>query len=254
MSDKIQDLRKRVDSFMDEHIFPRELEFGEFVEDHDNIWQYPPWFPGLKEKAKEAGIWNWFLPKDYGDLSPGLSNLEFAPLMERMARVPWAQEVFNCSAPDRGNMEVLARFGTPEQQEKWLTPLMAGEIRSAFSMTEPAVASSDATNLETTITPDGDHYVINGRKWFTSNAYNPLCKLLVVMGKTDPTAPKHQQFSTILVPIDTPGVTLERPVRTFGSVHSPGGHAQVLYEDARVPKENLVLGEGRGFEIAQGRL
>jgi len=254
MSDKIQDLRKRVDSFMDEHIFPRELEFAEFVEDHDNIWQYPPWFPGLKEKAKEAGIWNWFLPKDYGDLSPGLSNLEFAPLMERMARVPWAQEVFNCSAPDRGNMEVLARFGTPEQQEKWLTPLMAGEIRSAFSMTEPAVASSDATNLETTITPDGDHYVINGRKWFTSNAYNPLCKLLVVMGKTDPTAPKHQQFSTILVPIDTPGVTLERPVRTFGSVHSPGGHAQVLYEDARVPKENLVLGEGRGFEIAQGRL
>lgn len=254
LSDKVRDLRKRVDVFMDEHVFPKELEHWEFVEDPKNLWQYPPWFAGLKEKAKEAGIWNWFLPKSYGDLSYGLSNLEFAPLMERMARIPWAQEVFNCSAPDRGNMEVLARFGTPEQQEKWLVPLMAGEIRSAFSMTEPAVASSDATNLETTIVPDGDHYVINGRKWFTSNGYNPLCKLLVVMGKTDPTAPKHQQFSTILVPKDTPGVTLERPIRAFGGFHSPGGHAQVLYEDVRVPKENLVLGEGRGFEIAQGRL
>jgi acyl-CoA dehydrogenase len=174
--------------------------------------------------------------------------------MERMARVPWAQEIFNCSAPDRGNMEVLARFGTPEQQDQWLRPLLAGEIRSAFSMTEPAVASSDPINLETTILRDGDDYVINGRKWFTSNAYNPLCKVFVVMGKTDPDAVRHQQFSMILVPKDTPGVILERAVRVFGGSHSPGGHAQVLYDNVRVPAENLILGEGRGFEIAQGRL
>ena len=254
ISEKIKDLRRRVDVFMDEHVFPLELDYWEFVDDHKNMWQYPPWFAGLMEKAKEAGIWNWFLPKAYGDLGAGLTNLEFAPIMERMARIPWAQEVFNCSAPDRGNMEVLAKYGTPEQQERWLRPLLAGEIRSAFSMTEPAVASSDATNLETTIMRDGDEYVINGRKWFTSNAFNPLCKLLVVMGKSDPTAARHRQFSTILVPIDTPGVILERPIRTLGSVHSPGGHAQVLYDNARVPAENLVLGEGRGFEIAQGRL
>ena len=254
LSDKVLELRARVDAFMDEHILPKELEYWEYVDDHANAWQYPPWFADLKAKARDAGIWNWFLPKDYEEFSPGLTNLEFAPVMERMCRVPWAQEVFNCSAPDRGNMEVLARFGTPAQQDRWLTPLMNGEIRSAFSMTEPAVASSDATNLETTIVRDGDDYVINGRKWFTSNAFNPLCKLLVVMGKTDPNAPRHQQFSTILVPIDTPGVNLERPVRAFGSIHSPGGHAQVLYDNVRVPAENLVLGEGRGFEIAQGRL
>ena len=183
-----------------------------------------------------------------------MSNLEFAPLMEVMCHVPWAQEVFNCGAPDRGNMEVLARFGSPEQQAQWLQPLLDGEIRSAFSMTEPAVASSDASNLETTIVRDGDEYVINGRKWFTSNAFNPLCKVFVVMGKTDPSAARHQQFSMILVPKDTPGVTLERHLRAFGGVHSPGGHAQVLYDNVRVPAENLLLGEGRGFEIAQGRL
>ncbi len=254
LSDKVLELRARVDSFMDEHIFPRELEYWEWTDDHNNAWQYPPWFEGLKAQAREAGIWNWFLPRDYEEFSPGLTNLEFAPVMERMCRVPWAQEVFNCSAPDRGNMEVLARFGTPQQQEKWLMPLLNGEIRSAFSMTEPAVASSDATNLETSIRRDGDEYVINGRKWFTSNAFNPLCKLLVVMGKSNPDAPRHQQFSTILVPKDTPGVTLERPVRAFGSIHSPGGHAQVHYDNVRVPVDNLVLGEGRGFEIAQGRL
>ncbi len=254
LSDKVLELRARVDQFMDQHIFPRELEYWDWVDDHVNAWQYPPWFEDLKAKARKAGIWNWFLPRDYEEFSPGLSNLEFAPVMERMCRVPWAQEVFNCSAPDRGNMEVLARFGTPEQQQRWLVPLMNGEIRSAFSMTEPAVASSDATNLETTIVRDGDEYVINGRKWFTSNAFNPLCQLLVVMGKTDPDAPRHRQFSTILVPKDTPGVVIERPVRAFGSVHSPGGHAQVLYDNVRVPAENLVLGEGRGFEIAQGRL
>jgi len=239
---------------MDEHIYPRELEFRHWVEDESNLWQYPPWFEGLKDKAKEAGIWNWFLPKDYEEFSPGLSNLEFAPLMETMAHVPWAQEVFNCSAPDRGNMEVLARFGNPAQQKEWLEPLMDGRIRSAFSMTEPAVASSDASNLETTIVRDGDDYVINGRKWFTSNMFNPLCKLLVVMGKTDPNAERHKQFSMILVPKDTPGVIAERPLRVLGSVHSPGGHAQVRYDNVRVPAENLILGEGRGFEIAQGRL
>ncbi len=253
-SEKVTELRDRVKAFMDQHVFPRELDHGHWVEDEANIWKYPPWFEDLKDKAKEAGIWNWFLPKDYEQFSPGLSNLEFAPIMEVMAQVPWAQEVFNCSAPDRGNMEVLARFGTPQQQEEWLKPLMDGKIRSAFSMTEPAVASSDASNLETTIVRDGDEYVINGRKWFTSNAYNPLCKVFVVMGKTDPAAERHRQFSMILVPKDTPGVILERPVRVFGSVHSPGGHAQVLYDNVRVPAENLILGEGRGFEIAQGRL
>ena len=253
-SDKVRDLLAQVEDFMEKYIFPRELDHWEWVDNEKNLWTYPPWFEDLKAKAREAGIWNWFLPRDYEEWSPGLSNLEFAPIMEKMARVPWAQEVFNCSAPDRGNMEVLARFGNEEQQEKWLKPLLAGEIRSAFSMTEPAVASSDASNLETTIVRDGDEYVINGRKWFTSNAYNPLCKVFVVMGKTDPQAPRHQQFSMILVPKDTPGVTLERPLRAFGTMHSPGGHAQVLYDNVRVPAENLLLGEGRGFEIAQGRL
>ncbi len=253
-SDQVGEMIAQVEMFMKEHIYPRELEYWEFVDDAENLWQYPPWHAGLKQKAKEAGIWNWFLNRDYEEFSPGLSNLEFAPIMERMARVPWAQEIFNCSAPDRGNMEVLARFGTPEQQDKWLRPLLAGEIRSAFSMTEPAVASSDAGNLETTIIRDGDEYVINGRKWFTSNAFNPLCKVFVVMGKTDPDAVRHKQFSMILVPKDTPGVILERPVRVFGGVHSPGGHAQVHYDNVRVPAENLILGEGRGFEIAQGRL
>ncbi len=253
-TDKVLELRARVDAFMSEHIFPRELEFGHWVHDPANLWKYPPWFEDLKAKAKKAGIWNWFLPKDYEEFSPGLSNLEFAPLMERICQVPWAQEVFNCSAPDRGNMEVLARFGNEFQQEKWLKPLLDGEIRSAFSMTEPAVASSDASNLETTIVRDGDEYVINGRKWFTSNAFNPLCKIFVVMGKTDPKAARHKQFSMILVPKDTPGVKLERAVPVFGNPHSPGGHAQVLYDNVRVPAENLIAGEGRGFEIAQGRL
>ncbi|MBQ60734.1 MAG: acyl-CoA dehydrogenase [Gammaproteobacteria bacterium] len=253
-SDKVQELLARVESFMDGHIFAHELDYWEWVDDAENLWQYPPWFEGLKSKAKAAGIWNWFLPRDYEDLSPGLSNLEFAPIMEKMARVPWAQEIFNCSAPDRGNMEVLARFGNEKQQRQWLDPLMNGEIRSAFSMTEPGVASSDAGNLEATIQRDGDEYVINGRKWFTSNAFNPLCRVFVMMGKTDPKAARHKQFSMILVPKDTPGVILERPVKVWGGMHSPGGHAQVLYDNVRVPKENLILGEGRGFEIAQGRL
>jgi acyl-CoA dehydrogenase len=253
-NDRVLELRARLEAFMAEHIYPRELEHGEWTDDPANAWSSPPWFEDLKTKAKAAGIWNWFLPREYEAFSPGLSNLEFAPLMELMCRIPWSQEVFNCSAPDRGNMEVLARFGTEEQQERWLKPLLDGAIRSAFSMTEPAVASSDASNLQTTIIRDGDEYVINGRKWFTSNAYNPACKLLVVMGKTDPQAPRHRQFSMVLVPKDTPGVVLERPLRAFGSLHSPGGHAQVRYDNVRVPAENLILGEGRGFEIAQGRL
>ncbi|HEX7035335.1 MAG TPA: acyl-CoA dehydrogenase family protein [Pseudomonadales bacterium] len=254
LSEKVLELQARLDDFMARHVYPRELDYWEWVDDPANAWRYPPWFDELREQAKAAGIWNWFLPKEYGDWSPGLTNLEFAPLMERICRVPWSQEIFNCSAPDRGNMEVLARYGSERQQQEWLVPLLDGRIRSAFSMTEPAVASSDASNLETTIVRDGDEYVINGRKWFTSNAYNPRCKLLVVMGKTDPQAPRHRQFSMILVPKDTPGVVLERPLRAFGSIHSPGGHAQVRYENVRVPVENLILGEGRGFEIAQGRL
>ncbi|MFP6728105.1 MAG: acyl-CoA dehydrogenase family protein [Alphaproteobacteria bacterium] len=253
-SDKVAEMVAHVEMFMKEHIYPRELEYWEWVDNPENLWKYPPWHAELKGKAKSAGIWNWFLNKDYEEFSPGLSNLEFAPIMEKMARVPWAQEIFNCSAPDRGNMEVLARFGSPEQQDEWLRPLMDGEIRSAFSMTEPAVASSDAGNLETTIVKDGNEYVINGRKWFTSNAFNPLCKVFVVMGKTNPDAPRHQQFSMILVPKITEGVILERPVSVFGGVHSPGGHAQVHYDNVRVPAGNLILGEGRGFEIAQGRL
>ncbi len=253
-SDKVAEMIAHVEMFMKEHIYPRELEYWEWVDNPANLWKYPPWHAELKEKAKSAGIWNWFLNKDYEEFSPGLSNLEFAPIMEKMARVPWAQEIFNCSAPDRGNMEVLARFGSPEQQDEWLRPLMDGEIRSAFSMTEPAVSSSDAGNLETTIVKDGNEYVINGRKWFTSNAFNPLCEVFVVMGKTNPDAPRHQQFSMILVPKNTEGVILERPVSVFGGVHSPGGHAQVHYDNVRVPAGNLILGEGRGFEIAQGRL
>ena len=240
-SDQVGEMIARVELFMKEHIYPRELDYWEWVDDGDNLWQYPPWFEDLKAKAKKADIWNWFLSKEYDEFSPGLSNLEFAPIMEAAAR-RIATSLW------------LARFGTPEQQDKWLRPLLAGEIRSAFSMTEPAVASSDAGNLETTIIRDGDEYVISGRKWFTSNAYNPLCKVFVVMGKTDPDAVRHKQFSMILVPKDTPGVILERPVRVFGGVHSPGGHAQVHYDNVRVPAENLLLGEGRGFEIAQGRL
>lgn len=253
-SEKVQALRFQVDQFMQEHIYPRELEFYDWTEDAANQWQYPPFFEDLKAKAKAAGIWNWFLPAEYEEFSPGLTNLEFAPIMELMARVPWAQEVFNCSAPDRGNMEVLAKFGTKEQQERWLKPLMAGEIRSAFAMTEPAVASSDATNLECEIRRDGDEYVINGRKWWTSNVYNPNCKVLVVMGVTDPGAPRHNRQSTILVPIDTPGVERIRPLKALGHYDSPGGHGEVQFTDVRVPAANLVLGEGRGFEIAQGRL
>jgi len=213
-----------------------------------------PGLENLKEEARREGLWNLFLPKAYGDLSPGLTNLEYAPLAEIMGRVLWSSEVFNCSPPDTGNMEVLAKYGTPEHQEKWLKPLMKGEIRSAFLMTEPAVASSDATNIETSIKLEGDEYVINGRKWWSSGAMNPHCKIAIVMGKTDPTAQRHEQQSMILVPMDTPGLKVLRPLTVFGFNDSPEGHAEVLLENVRVPKENLLVGEGKGFAIAQGRL
>jgi len=253
-NEKTKALRAKLLAFMDEHIYPREQEFHAWHANHDNLWKYPPWFEDLKAKARDAGIWNWFLPHEYGKLSPGLTNLEFAPLMEIMCLVPWSQEVFNCSAPDRGNMEVLAKYGTPEQQEQWLKPLMAGEIRSAFAMTEPQVASSDATNMELSIVRDGDHYVLNGRKWYITGAVNPRCKILLVMGRSNPDAPRHQQHSTVLVPKDTPGVTIVRELEALGDLHSPHGEAELKFENVRVPASNMILGEGRGFEIAQGRL
>jgi len=247
-------LRSKISDFMDEHIYPVEDEVVRFFLDPENAWKHWPGFEDLKQKARDAGLWNLFLPKSYGELSPGLTNLEYAPLAELMGRVRFAPEVFNCSAPDTGNMEVLAKYGTPEQQAQWLTPLMNGDIRSAFLMTEPEVASSDATNVQTSIVLDGDEYVINGRKWWSSGAMNPSCKVAIVMGKTDPEAHRHQQQSMILVPMDTPGLKIIRPLPVFGYLDSPEGHAEVLLENVRVPKENLLVGEGMGFAIAQGRL
>ena len=253
-SDRVIDLMARVDAFMQEHIFPVEEDYEEFINDPANLWQVPPILEELKQKAKAEGLWNLFLPKEYGEFSPGLTNLEYAPLAELMGRVEMASEVFNCSAPDTGNMEVLARYGSPEQQERWLKPLLEGEIRSAYLMTEPQVASSDATNVECSIVRDGDEYVINGRKWWSSSIYDPRCEVLLVMGKTDTEAPRHIQQSTIIVPRDTPGVKILRPLKVFGALHSPAGHGEVVLEDVRVPVDNMILGEGRGFEIAQGRL
>ncbi len=249
---KSKDLQARVKAFMEAHIYPIEKDYEHFV--LNNPWKIYPGMEDLKEKAKAEGLWNLFLPEDYGELSPGLTNLEYAPLCQEMGKVMWSPEVFNCSAPDTGNMEVLSKYGTPEQQEKWLTPLMNGEIRSAFLMTEPRVASSDATNIETSIVRDGDEYVINGRKWWSSGAMHPNCKVYIVMGKTDPTASRHQQQSMIIVPADTPGVDVMRPLSVFGTYDSPVGHAEIDLKDVRVPASNLLLGEGRGFEIAQGRL
>ena len=253
-SDKVAALIAQVEAFMDEHIYPNEKAYLHFVHDQNNLWQEWPGMEALKEKARAQGLWNLFLPHEYGEFSPGLTNLEYAPLAELFGRVPWSSQVFNCSAPDTGNMEVLAKFGSPEQQKKWLKPLLAGEIRSAYVMTEPQVASSDATNLELSIVPDGDDYVINGRKWWISNAMHPRCDIFIVMGKTDFDAPRHVQHSQILIPRDTPGVTVVRHLTVFGSHNSPGGEVELLFENVRVPKENLILGEGRGFEIAQGRL
>lgn len=253
-TDKVKALQAKLNSFMDEHIYPIEHEVEAWTRNPENAWQVYPGIDQLKEKAREAGLWNLFLPEDYGELSPGLTNLEYAPLAEIMGRVMWAPEVFNCGAPDTGNMEVLAKYGTPAQQEQWLKPLMNGEIRSSFLMTEPEVASSDATNIQTSIVRDGDEYVINGRKWWSSGAMDPRSKIFIVMGKTDPNADRYSQQSMILVPRDTPGVTVLRHLTVFGYDESHQGHAEVLLENVRVPKENILLGEGRGFEIAQGRL
>ena len=254
ISPKTKELNIRLEAFMQEHIYPREHDWQEFTLDHNNLWKVPPWFDGLREKAKAAGLWNLFLPYEYTPCSPGLTNIEIAPLFETMSKVTWAQSVFNCNAPDRGNMEVLAKYGTPEQQEKWLLPLLAGDIRSAYAMTEPQVASSDATNMELEITRDGDEYVLNGRKWWTTNAIGERCKIMLVMGRSNPDAPRHKQHSTVLVPRDTPGITLIRPLRVFDSFHSPGGEAEFVFENVRVPVSNMIKGEGCGFEIAQGRL
>ncbi len=247
-TDLLQDLR----AFMAEYIYPFEAEYREWTREH--LWQVHPRIGELKEKARAAGLWNLFLPEDYGAYSPGLTNLEYAPLAEEMGRVLWASEVFNCNAPDTGNMEVLAKYGTPEQRERWLRPLLNGEIRSAFLMTEPAVASSDATNIETRIESDGDDYLINGRKWWSTGAMHPDCAVYIVMGKTDPTADRHQQQSMILVPAGAPGVEIVRPLEAFGGLDSPFGHAEIQLTDVRVPAANLILGAGRGFEVAQGRL
>lgn len=250
LSQKTKDLQQQLTTFMEEHIYPNEQRF------HDEI-QRERWSPThiieeLKPKARAAGLWNLFLPHD--EHGAGLSNLEYAPLCEIMGRSTMAPEVFNCSAPDTGNMEVLARYGTPEQQERWLKPLLAGEIRSCFAMTEPAVASSDATNIESSIVRDGDEYVINGRKWWSSGAGDPRCKIAIFMGKTDTSAPRHKQQSMVLVPMDAAGVTIERLLTVYGYDHAPHGHAEVTYKNVRIPVSNMLLGEGRGFEIAQGRL
>lgn len=249
---KTLDLLDRLNAFMEANIYPIEDDYRVWTE--ANPWEVYPGLAELKEKARKAGLWNLFLPEEYGAFSPGLTNLEYAPLAEVMGRVLWASEVFNCNAPDTGNMEVLAKYGTPEQQSQWLQPLLAGEIRSAFLMTEPDVASSDATNIETSIVRDGDEYVVNGRKWWSTGAMNPECKVYIVMGKTDPAAPKHAQQSMIIIPADTPGVKIERALDAFGTHDSPFGHAEISLRDVRVPVGNMLLGEGRGFEIAQGRL
>ncbi|PQJ76330.1 acyl-CoA dehydrogenase family protein [Polaribacter glomeratus] len=253
-SQKSKDLQHKLSAFIEEHIVPIEAEYIAFQSDANNQWTRFPKIELLKQKAKEAGLWNLFLPKDYGTLSPGLTNLEYAPLAEIMGRKIWVSEIFNCSAPDTGNMEVLAKYGNEAQKKQWLIPLMNGEIRSAFLMTEPQVASSDATNIETSIVLEGDEYVINGKKWWSSGGMDPHCKIAIVMGKTDTTKHRHQQQSMILVPMDTPGLKIVRALSVFGYVDSPEGHAEIILENVRVPKENLILGEGRGFEIAQGRL
>lgn len=252
LSQRCLDLKAQVESFMDELVYPNEETFEAQLDSQGTRWQTPQIVDDLKAEAKKRGLWNLFLPDDHH--GAGLTNVEYAPLCEIMGRVDWAPEVFNCNAPDTGNMEVLHMYGTPAQQEEWLTPLLNGEIRSAFAMTEPDVASSDATNIECSITRDGDEYLINGRKWWTSNAGNPRCQIMIVMGKTDPTAARHAQQSQILVPRETPGVTVERMLNVMGYDDAPHGHAEVNFDNVRVPAENLLLGEGRGFEIAQGRL
>jgi acyl-CoA dehydrogenase len=252
---KVQELRNKLGAFFDEHIYPNERAFNDEVAENrakGNAWVATALIETLKDKARDAGLWNLFLP--VSERGAGLSNLEYAPLCEIMGRVPWAPEVFNCSAPDTGNMETIERYGSDQQKLQWLEPLLQGEIRSAFLMTEPDVASSDATNIQCSIVRDGDSYVINGRKWWSSGAGDPRCKVYIVMGKTDPDAPKHQQQSMILVPADATGITVHRPLSVFGYDDAPHGHMDITLENVRVPVSNVLLGEGRGFEIAQGRL
>jgi acyl-CoA dehydrogenase len=249
-NEKTKELQGRLQTFMEQHVYPNEQRFHDEVE--RDAWRPTGIIEELKAKARAAELWNLFLPND--ENGAGLTNLEYAPLCEIMGRSQMASEVFNCSAPDTGNMEVLVRYGTPEQKEKWLKPLLAGEIRSCFSMTEPDVASSDATNIGASIVRSGDEYVINGRKWWSSGAGDARCKIAIFMGKTNPSAPAHKQQSMILVPLDTPGVKIVRMLTVFGYDHAPHGHAEILFENVRVPASNILLGEGRGFEIAQGRL
>jgi acyl-CoA dehydrogenase len=249
-SSKVKDFQQRLVAFMDEHIYPNEARYHHEIE--QNRWQPLKVIEELKPKARAAGLWNLFLPHD--ENGAGLTNLEYAPLCEIMGRSSLAPEVFNCSAPDTGNMEVLARYGTAEQKERWLKPLLAGEIRSCFSMTERAVASSDATNIEASIVRDGDDYIVNGSKWWSSGGGDPRCKISIFMGKTDPSAPKHKQQSMILMPLDLPGIKIDRMLLVFGYDHAPHGHAEMTFTNVRVPASNILLGEGRGFEIAQGRL
>jgi len=250
-SQKTRELQNRLERFFEENIYPNEAEYQKQVAEGER-WKILPLIEELKEKARAENLWNLFLPDE--QFGAGLTNLEYAPLAETMGKVFWSSEVFNCSAPDTGNMEVLAKYGTPGQQETWFKPLLDGEIRSCFAMTEPDVASSDATNIKSSIKRNGDDYIVNGRKWWTTGAGDVRCKLAIFMGKTDETAAKHLQQSMILVPMDAPGVRIERLLTVFGYDDAPHGHAEISFENVRVPKENLLLGEGRGFEIAQGRL
>lgn len=252
-SKKVTDLVERLEDFMDKNVYPIEKEYEDYFKTTDNLWKSPPLMTELKEKAKQAELWNLFLPES--ERGAGLTNLEYAPLAEVMGRVTWCSEIFNCTAPDTGNMEVIDRYGSEEQKEQWLEPLLRGEIRSCFSMTEPEVASSDATNIESPIVLDGDEYVINGRKWWSSGAMNEACKIIIFMGKTDPDNPdRHKQQSMILIPMDAPGIKVIRPLSVFNYVDPPFGHAEISFDNVRVPKTNMILGPGRGFEIAQGRL
>jgi len=252
-SNKVKELEQKLTRFMEEYVYPNESLYEQQLDEQESRFSgIPPIMEELKEKAKEQGLWNLFLPES--ELGAGLTNSEYAPLCEIMGRSLIGPEVFNCNAPDTGNMEVLERYGTPEQKERWLKPLLKGEIRSCFSMTEPDVASSDATNIEASIIRDGDEYVINGRKWWSSGAGDPRCEIAIVMGKTDRTAERHEQQSMILVPLNTPGVRIDRTLPVFGYDHAPHGHAEITYDNVRVPLENMIWDEGKGFAIAQGRL